>query len=129
MPANLNPSTLGISLIIVASSCLFTMLAVNQINYLVHDDLYSDGLTFSYQWAMPYWGFSGAIMALSMTNIVLSLIASLHVIGRSRGENASGFKNLKESTATYDLSSKQQLRLDDFPSMPELPNPSQYELT
>jgi hypothetical protein len=104
------------------------MLAVNQINYIVHDDLYSYGLTFSYQWAMPYWGFSGAIMALSMTNIVLSLIAALHVIGRSRGETALDY-DPRESRLASGIVSREQLRLNDFPSMQESQSSFQRELT
>jgi hypothetical protein len=105
------------------------MLAVNQINYLVHDDLYSYGLHFSYQWAMPYWGFSGAIMALSLTNIVLSLIAALHVTGRGRiGETISEDKDARGIKSIDDFdANKKQLKLKDFPSMEKSQARFRYE--
>jgi hypothetical protein len=84
MEININPSVVSGVLIAMAAASLFTMLSLNQIGSIVHSDLYSFGLEFSYRWAMPYWVFSGIIFGLSWTNIVLSIIVTLYVFKKSR---------------------------------------------
>ncbi|UCH31042.1 MAG: hypothetical protein JSV05_05910 [Candidatus Bathyarchaeota archaeon] len=84
MEININPSVVSGVLISMAAASLFTMLSLNQIGSIVHTDLYSFGLDFSYRWAMPYWVFSGIIIGLSWTNIVLSIIVTLYIFKKSR---------------------------------------------
>ncbi len=84
MEANINPSAIGIALILMATASLFTMLSLNQINSIVHSDLYNYYLQFSYKWAMPYWIFSGVVFGLSWMNIALSIIIALYVFKKSR---------------------------------------------
>lgn len=79
----------------MAASSLFTMLSLSQINQIVHSDLSTYGLQFSYRWAMPYWVFSGAVFVLAWVNISIPIIAAFYVLKRSRPEQVS-MKTLEE---------------------------------
>ena len=86
METNINPSVTGAALVLMAAASLFTMLSLSQINHIVHSDLSTYGLQFSYRWAMPYWVFSGAVFVLAWVNISIPIIAALYVLKRSRLE-------------------------------------------
>ncbi len=84
MDTNINPTAVGAVLILMAAASLFIMLSLNQINYIVHGDLYLFGLQFSNRWAMPYWVISGLVFGLSWTNISLSAAVALYFFRKSR---------------------------------------------
>ncbi len=89
METHINLSAISVVLILMAAASLFTMLSLNQINYIVHGDLYNFGLKFSYRWAMPYWVLSGIVFGLSWMNIVLAIIVTLYILKRGRKQNLS----------------------------------------
>ena len=60
------------------------MLSLSQINHIVHSDLSTYGLQFSYRWAMPYWVFSGAVFVLAWVNISVPIIAAFYILKKSR---------------------------------------------
>jgi hypothetical protein len=88
METQVNPSVISVILIAMAAASLFVMLSLNQINYLVHGDLYDYGLQFSYRWAMPYWVFSGIVFGLSWVNIFIATIITLYVVKKRRTQTA-----------------------------------------
>lgn len=84
MDTRINPSAASVILLLMAATSLLIMLSLNQINYMVHGDLYNFGLQFSYRWAMPYWILSGIVFGLSWTNIAVSIVFTLYIQKRSR---------------------------------------------
>jgi hypothetical protein len=116
MEASVNSSALSAVLIALAACSLFTMLSLNQMNYIVQGDLYNYGLQFSYRWAMPYWVFSGIVFGLSWTNIFLSIIVALYIFRRSR-KHASASGNIQAKTtetAEQSTGEKKQRKLNEF---------------
>ncbi len=116
METNINPSVTGAALVLMAAASLFTMLSLSQINHIVHSDLSTYGLQFSYRWAMPYWVFSGAVFVLAWVNISIPIIAAFYILKRSRPEHVS-METLKEHR-DYDTTQPEeedgQLHLSEF---------------
>ncbi|MCK4478532.1 hypothetical protein KAU88_08420 [Candidatus Bathyarchaeota archaeon] len=117
METNVNPSAISTVLILMAAASLFTMLSLNQVNYIVHGDLYNYGLQFSYRWAMPYWVLSGIIFGLSWVNIFLSIIVTLYIFKRSRkstvvSENTLQAKKIEEAVQLRE--EKEQRKLSEY---------------
>jgi hypothetical protein len=84
MDTRISPSATSAILLLMAVTSLLIMLSLNQINYMVHGDLYNFGLQFSYRWAMPYWILSGIVFGLSWTNIAVSIVFTLYIQKKSR---------------------------------------------
>jgi hypothetical protein len=84
MDTRISPSVISVILLLMAVTSVLIMLSLNQINYMVHGDLYSFGLQFSYRWAMPYWILSGIVFGLSWTNIAVSIVFTLYIQKKSR---------------------------------------------
>lgn len=102
MDTNINPTAIGAVLILMATASLFTMLSLNQINYIVHGDLYLFGLQFSNRWAVPYWVISGLIFGLSWTNISLSAAVALYFLRKSR-KTSSAHTNASPDTQKEEI--------------------------
>lgn len=96
METNVKPSTLGTVVILMATSSLFIMLSLNEINYIVHRDLYNYGLLFSNIWAIPYWVFSGLVFGFCWVSLSLSIIVTLYVLKRSRARSPSLSEDVSE---------------------------------
>lgn len=130
METNINLSVIGAVLILMAAASLFTMLSLNQINYIVHGDLYSYGLQFSYRWAMPYWVFSGIVFGLSWVNIFLSIIITLYIFKKTR-KPALDSKNISQTekieAAARFKEEKEQRKLSEYvgPQKEELTMPKE----
>jgi len=116
METNINPSAISTVLILMAAASLFTMLSLNQMNYIVHGDLYNYGLQFSYRWAMPYWVSSGIIFGLSWVNIFLSIIVTLYIFKKSRKStlisNILQTKKIEEAVQLRE--EKEQKKLSEY---------------
>lgn len=117
MKTNTNLSPINAVLILIAAISLFTMLSLNQINYIVHNDLYNYGLRFSYRWAMPYWVFSGIIFGLCWFNITLSIIVTLYIFKKSRksstiADNIPQAENTEVTTLLKEQ--KEQRKLSEY---------------
>lgn len=116
METNINQSAISTVLILMAAASLFTMLSLNQMNYIVHGDLYNYGLQFSYRWAMPYWVSSGIIFGLSWVNIFLSIIVTLYIFKKSRKStlisNILQTKKIEEAVQLRE--EKEQKKLSEY---------------
>ena len=110
MQANINSSTISVVLILMAIASLITMLSLNQISYIVHNDLYNFGLQFSYRWAMPYWVFSGVVFALCWGNIGLSIISTLYIFRKNR-KTEFAFKNPTQTAAIIGQKESEEQRM------------------
>lgn len=73
-------------LVLVALSSLVSMLAVNRIDSMVHNDLYRYDLQFSYEWALPYWTMTTLAFATCWFNIVIALAFQFYMLRYSRKE-------------------------------------------
>lgn len=121
METNINPSAISAVLILMAAASLFTMLSLNQINYIVHGDLYNYGLQFSYKWAVSYWVFSGIVFGLSWINISLSIIIALYIFKKGRkqkleSEDISQDGKMEEAAQ---LEEKKQRELSEYVERPK----------
>lgn len=101
----------------MAVTSLLIMLSLNQINYMVHGDLYSFGLEFSYRWAMPYWILSGIVFGLSWTNIAVSIVFTLYIQKKSRKRalvSAPTPQTERTETMTLKSDDKEQQKISEF---------------
>jgi hypothetical protein len=99
MKTHINPSVARITLIVMAASSLLAMFSINQINYIVHGDLYNYNLSFSYAWAIPYWVLSGIIFGLCWVNIIITAVTAVYV-----------FKKRNIASTTQEEYSESQLK-------------------
>lgn len=77
-----------------------SLLTLNQLNSIVHGDLYSYGLQFSESWAMPYWNLLHLTVVLIVASVVLVLLSCLRKLPfHSRRKGSSRLAELEE-TAT-----------------------------
>lgn len=64
-------SRLRVALVVLGDAMLIVAVVfLLEIDRLVHDTLYGYGLTFSYEWAEPYW----LLLRLSIALIVIAII-------------------------------------------------------
>ncbi len=112
METKVNLSATRMLLIAMAAASLFIMLSLNQINYLVHGDLYNYGLQFSYVWAMPYWVFSGIVFGLCWINIAITSLAAIYVFKKGRKTVPVNQENRVESGTQ--IEEKGQRKLSEF---------------
>lgn len=101
METQISPSSTGAALVTIAAASLFIMLSLNQINYIVHGDLYNYGLQFTYRWAMPYWVLSGVVFGLCWVNISIAIIATLYIYKKSRRQPKNNQYETPQEPATY----------------------------
>jgi hypothetical protein len=60
-------------LLLMAAASLISMIAAFIANNIVNGDLYSYGLQFSYNWAIPYWNLIGVVFAMAWLNIIVAI--------------------------------------------------------
>ena len=116
MESRVSLSATSVILLMMAATSLLIMLSLNQINYIVHGDLYSFGLQFSYRWAMPYWILSGVIFGLSWTNLTLAIIFTLYIQKRSRKKASAStlITQAEKTNSTAQSNEKEQRRISEF---------------
>jgi hypothetical protein len=117
MDTRISPSATTVILLLMAVTSLLIMLSLNQINYMVHGDLYSFGLEFSYRWAMPYWILSGIVFGLSWTNIAVSIVFTLYIQKKSRKRalvSAPTPQTERTETMTLKSDDKEQQKISEF---------------
>jgi hypothetical protein len=105
METKINPSTARVVLVTMAAASLLIMLSMNQINYIIHGDLYNYELQFSYVWAMPYWVLSGIIFGLCWVNIAITALAAIYIFKRRKSTTDKQQKTRTE---------KKQIETTDF---------------
>jgi hypothetical protein len=101
----------------MAVTSLLIMLSLNQINYMVHGDLYNFGLQFSYRWAMPYWILSGIVFGLSWTNIAVSIVFTLYIQKKSRTRTLASApipQTERTEAVTLKADEKEQKKISEF---------------
>src|SRR3990170_5297692 len=67
-------------LVLMAASSLILMIAAFKIDMIVNQDLYSNGLRFSYGWAVPYWDAIRIIFAMAWLNIIAAVSFQMYRI-------------------------------------------------
>ena len=67
-------------LVLMAASSLILMIAAFKIDMIVNQDLYSNGLQFSYGWAVPYWDAIRTIFAMAWLNIIAAVSFQMYRI-------------------------------------------------
>ncbi|UCE95177.1 MAG: hypothetical protein JSV51_05430 [Candidatus Bathyarchaeota archaeon] len=131
MQTNINPTAVSAFLILLAAGSLFTMLSLNQINYIVHGDLYNYGLQFSRIWATHYWVFSALVFALCWINITLSIVVTLHIYKRSRNpasdsEHAPQIEKIHSlDDSTSQMKDQERKKLDECCKTQDTPIPQE----
>lgn len=88
-------------LVIVASSSLISMIALTRLDNIVHTDLYRYGLSFSYEWAMPYWTMTTFVFAMGWVNIFMAIVFQFYVLAYGRGK--AGQIPLKKPWKTQEI--------------------------
>jgi len=117
MDTRISPSATSVILLLMAVTSLLIMLSLNQINYMVHGDLYNFGLQFSYRWAMPYWILSGIVFGLSWTNIAVSIVFTLYIQKKSRTRTLASApitQTERKETVTLKSDEKEQKKISEF---------------
>jgi hypothetical protein len=117
MDTRISPSATTVILLLMAVTSLLIMLSLNQINYMVHGDLYSFGLEFSYRWAMPYWILSGIVFGLSWTNIAVSIVFTLYIQKKSRTQTLASApvpQTERTEASTLKADEKEQKKISEF---------------
>ena len=71
-------------LVVMAAASLISMIAAFSANSMVHGDLYSYGLQFSYTWAIPYWNSMGIVFAMAWLNIIVAIAFQIYRIRTTR---------------------------------------------
>ena len=67
-------------LILMAGASLVSMLATLRIDSIINHTLYSYGLQFSTQWAVPYWTMAAIVFSMGWFIIVISIVFELHLV-------------------------------------------------
>jgi hypothetical protein len=67
-------------LVLMAASSLIAMIAAFQVDMIVNQDLYSHGLQFSHDWAIPYWDSIRIIFAMAWLNIIAAITFQIYRI-------------------------------------------------
>lgn len=115
MEAEVNSSVVCVVLISMAAASLFAMISLNQINYIVHGDLYSFGLQFSYRWAIPYWLFSGIVFGLSWMNIAIAIIVTLYIFKKRQRQALASKSSQAEAVKAAEIKEKkEQQKISDY---------------
>jgi len=73
-------------LVLMAASSLVSMISTFKIDQIVHGDLYSYGLEFSYQWAMPYWTLTTIVFGMGWFNIIAAIVFQSYMLLYGRKE-------------------------------------------
>jgi hypothetical protein len=103
-------------LILMATASLVSMIAAFRLDMIVNQDLYSHGLQFSNNWALPYWDTVRLIFAMAWLNLITAIafqIYRLRAIRKSEEEERNANTNaldkkLNESTETKDQTTPQK---------------------
>jgi hypothetical protein len=94
-------SKVSLAVLSISIACsVLSFLALNSLNVnLVHSQLYSYGLTFSSQWATPYWQtLNFAFTAIAATAFFAVLALSTFVVAQKKGSS-----RLQRLSATFSL--------------------------
>ena len=76
-------------LILTATCWLISIVALFQIDTVVHQQLYEYGLQFSSNWAIPYWNALAIVFAAAWTTIVAAVGLQLYTMTRRTRKTAS----------------------------------------
>lgn len=78
-----------LSILVVVLSVV-ALMALHQLNMIVHEDLYGYGLRFNESWAVPYWNLLHVTAGLVASSAVLALAPYLLVLLKGRAGAEAG---------------------------------------
>jgi hypothetical protein len=92
---------------VIAACSLISLYAFTQIDAIVHQTLYSYGLQFSNDWAIPYWNIAGIAVAMGWLIVILAILFQTYLVIRKPLVNAGGVmqpeSNEEERWSTFRL--------------------------
>jgi len=86
---SVDDSSVSLVLLLMASSSLFSMIGLLQLNKIVQDDLVRSGLHFSHAWAVPYWNLMSLVFALMWVNIIAAIAFQSYLLMQRKKEAKS----------------------------------------
>jgi len=66
--------------VFMAAASLLSIIGTYRIDQIVHRDLYSYGLQFSYAWATPYWNTARTLLAMSGLSVIAAITVHLYTL-------------------------------------------------
>jgi len=72
------------AVVLMAAFSLLSIICLFQADRIVHGDLYSYGLQFSYNWATPYWTMTKIAFALGWLNLLIAATVQLYLFFRQK---------------------------------------------
>ena len=67
---------------VIAACSLISLYAFTQIDAIVHQTLYSYGLQFSNDWAIPYWNIAGITVTMGWLIVILATLFQIYLVTR-----------------------------------------------
>src|SRR4030065_2917888 len=74
-------------LVVIAACSLISMLALLQVDSIVHKSLYSYGLQFSDAWATPYWNSIRVVFAMGWLTVGAAVAFQFYAVTRGSSLN------------------------------------------
>lgn len=96
-------------LVAMAAASLISMIAAFSANTIVNGDLYSYGLQFNYDWAIPYWDLMGIVFAMAWLNIIAAIAFQIYRIRTIRKEERSANEQFENTLKSKDEQRKADL--------------------
>ncbi len=84
---------------------LISIAALLRLDTIVHQDLYSHGLQFSFDWATPYWTDLRMVLGMLWLMIIAAVVFQIHLLRQKTGESAD------DSWKTYALKDGTTIRV------------------
>lgn len=75
---------------VMAACSLLSLYAFTQIDAIVHQTLYSYGLQFSNDWAIPYWNIAGITLTMGWLIVVFATLFQIYLGTRKPIASADG---------------------------------------
>jgi hypothetical protein len=75
---------------VMAACSLISLYAFTQIDAIVHQTLYSYGLQFSNDWAIPYWNIAGITVTMGWLIVILATLFQIYLVTRKPLVTAGG---------------------------------------
>jgi hypothetical protein len=113
--------TISWIVMLMATSSLLSMICLFQIDKIVHGNLYSYGLSFSYDWAAPYWTLVRTAFAMGWLNITIAFAVQLYNVRFRRKEVEQLVTAFEEevSKSKKPIEEKAKEQKDEEPKRPE----------
>jgi len=104
--------------VLMAMTSLLSMVAMREIDRIVHNDLYRYGLQFSYTWATPYWTTTALVFAMGWFNIIAALSIQLYTVAFRRKEVEQLVAEVEKEISETESIPTQQVKEQEQTSKP-----------